>query len=81
LKKQTKIKNQVLAAKDLVFKHLISFVLALADSEHLGAAFWASTLCCGLAILHFDGFSITHFSLGAAFHTVSLHLVHLLFDR
>jgi hypothetical protein len=56
-------------------------VLALADSEHLGAAFWANTLCCGLAVLHFDGFGIAHFSLGAAFHTVSLHLVHLLFDR
>jgi hypothetical protein len=48
--------------------------LALADSEHLGTALWASTLCGWLAILHFDGLWIAHFPFSAAFHTVRLHL-------
>ena len=61
-------------ANDLDF----SQVLALPDAEHLGTAYRAHTLGGWFAILHSDGSGIPHFSLGAAFYTVSLHLVHLL---
>ena len=47
--------------------------LCFADAVHLGPAFWADTLSCWPAILHFDGLSILHFSLGLAFHTISYH--------
>jgi hypothetical protein len=49
-------------------------ILGFPDSEHLGAAHRAGTLGRRLAILHRDGPGIPHFSLGAAFDTVGLHL-------
>ncbi len=49
--------------------------LALPDFEHLGAADRAGSLSRRLAVLHFDGSWILHFSLGAAFHTIRLHPV------
>ena len=48
-------------------------MLALADSEHLGAAGWAVALSRRLAILHGDGFRIFDFFLGAAFDAICLH--------
>jgi hypothetical protein len=44
-----------------------------ADFEHFGAADGADALGGGAAILHRDGLGILHFSLGAAFNTISLH--------
>jgi hypothetical protein len=52
---------------------LVVIGLFLADSEHLGAAARAYTLCSRLAVLHGDGFSIAHFFLGSALHTICLH--------
>jgi hypothetical protein len=49
-------------------------VLFFADSEHFGAAGRANALCSRLAVLHGDGFSIAHFLLGAALHTICLHV-------
>jgi hypothetical protein len=45
----------------------------LANSEHLGAAARADTLCRWLAVLHGNRLRILHFLLGAALHTVCLH--------
>ena len=47
--------------------------LFLADSEHFRAAGGAYTLCGRLAVLHSDGFSVAHFFLGSALHTICLH--------
>jgi hypothetical protein len=63
------------------FQALAICFLAFADPEHLGAAGWASTLCRRLAVLHLYSLGIAHLLLLAAFHTVCLHLVHLLFLR
>ena len=52
--------------------------LTLANSEHLGAAYGASTLGCRLIVLHGYALGIFHFPFGAAFHAVCLHPVHLL---
>jgi hypothetical protein len=54
---------------------MISTALALPNLEHLGAASRAGSLSRRLAVLHFDGSRILHFSLGAAFHTIRLHPV------
>ena len=47
------------------------FILCFADAVHLGPAFWADTLGCRFAILHFDGLGIFHFLLGLTFHAVT----------
>ena len=47
--------------------------LALADSEHLGAAGRANPLRRWLAVLHGDGFGAAHLLLAAAFYAISLH--------
>ena len=47
--------------------------LTLANSEHFGSAHRAHTLGCRLTILHGDSFDVSHFPLGTALHTVSLH--------
>jgi len=54
----------------LLFPKVISL---LADAEHLGGADRAGALGRRLAILHFNGFGILYFSLGAALNTISLH--------
>jgi hypothetical protein len=48
--------------------------LALSYSEHLGAASGANTLGSRLTIFHPDCPRVAHFSFGAAFDTVGLHL-------
>jgi len=48
-------------------------MLSFADAVHLGSAFGADPLGCGLAVLHFDGFGILHFFLGPAFHAICFH--------
>jgi len=48
--------------------------LFFTDSEHFGAAGWAYALGSRLAVLHRDGFSIAHILLGAALHTICLHV-------
>ena len=52
--------------------------LALPYPEHLGAAYRAHPLGCWLFILHDNTSGIFDFPLGAAFHTIGLHL-HLQF--
>jgi hypothetical protein len=47
--------------------------LTLPYSEHLGSTYRADTLSRWFAILHGYGFSVSNFSLGAAFHAVPLH--------
>jgi hypothetical protein len=47
--------------------------LALADSEHLGAAGRTYPLRRWLAVLHNDGFSVAHLPLGAALYAIGLH--------
>ena len=54
-------------------KSVVGIGLFLADSEHLGAAGWAYALGSRLAVLHGDGFSVAHFFLGSALHTICLH--------
>ena len=56
------------------FSGLLCIPLALADSEHLGAASWADTLGSRLAILHLYGLGIAHLFLFATFHTIGLHI-------
>jgi len=51
----------------------IGIGLSLADSEHFGAAGWAYALGRRLAVLHSDGFSVAHFFLASALHTICLH--------
>ena len=53
--------------------------LALADFEHLCAAYGANALRCRPAILHRDCLGILHISLGPALHTIALHWVTSLF--
>ena len=53
--------------------------LAFANPEHLGAAYRAGALGGWFAVLHGYCFGVLDFSLGAAFDTVSLHLVTLPF--
>ena len=48
--------------------------LTLADSEHLRATGRAYPLSCRLAIFHSDAFGILHLFLGAALHTICLHI-------
>jgi hypothetical protein len=48
-------------------------VLFTADSEHFRATLGANALRRRFAVLHFDGFGIAHFFLGAALHTICLH--------
>jgi len=48
--------------------------LTLADSEHLSPTYGTHALCGWLTILHDYALGILHFSFGAAFHTVRLHL-------
>ena len=55
---------------DLVIKDL-----ALTNFKHLCAACWACSLGRWSTILHGDGFSILHLPLGAALHTIRLHLI------
>lgn len=55
-----------------------TLALSLANSEHLGAAYRAHTLGCGLTILHDDASSVPHLSLCPTLHAVSLHFVYLL---
>ena len=50
-------------------------VLALAYSKHLGPTRWTYALGCRLTIFHGYALGVLHLFLGAAFHTVSLHLV------
>jgi hypothetical protein len=57
-----------------LFYPLTETVLALANTEHFGAASGADTLSRGLAILHGNTLSVLHFFLGAALYTVSLHV-------
>jgi hypothetical protein len=47
--------------------------MALADAEDLGATNRADILSCRLAILHGYDLGISHFPLGPALNTVSLH--------
>ena len=47
--------------------------LTLSNPEHLCPTYRTHALGCRSSILHGDAFSILYFSLGAAFHTVSLH--------
>ncbi len=51
-----------------------TYWLAFPDSEDLGAALRAYTLCCGLAVLHFDRLRVLDLHLGPALHTVCLHV-------
>jgi hypothetical protein len=50
----------------------------LADAEYLGTADRANTLSSRFAILEGYLFSILYFSFSTAFHTICLHLDHLL---
>ena len=54
--------------------------LALADSEHLGAADGANTLGGWPGILHGDGFRVLHLSFCPALDAVSLHFSPLAFS-
>jgi hypothetical protein len=52
---------------------VVQGLLALSDSEHLGAAYGTDTLSSRPAVLHGYGSGIPYFPLGTAFHTISLH--------
>jgi hypothetical protein len=66
-------KEKYPASSILINPILLVSALFLADSEHFGAAGWTNTLGRRFAVLHGDGFSIAHFFLGAALHTICLH--------
>jgi len=51
-----------------------AYCLAFPDSEHFGATLGAHTLCCRLAVLHFDRLRVLDLHLGSALHTVGLHV-------
>jgi len=55
--------------------------LSLPYSEHLGSAHGTYTLSSRPAVLHDYASGILHFSFGAAFHTVCLHLFTSLFIK
>ena len=62
------------------FYWLCQINLALADSEHLGAAHRAYALGRWPAVFHGYTLSVLHFPLSATFYTISLHLKYLLFS-
>ena len=57
-----------------IIKAMSAKTLALPDSEHLGAAYWAGSLGRRFAILHGDCLSILNLSLGSALDAISLHV-------
>ena len=64
--------------KPLYLDYWSDRVLALSDSEHLGAAYGANALSRRFTILHGNGFRVFHIPFGPAFNTISLHYSHLL---
>ena len=79
-----KMPGTTLDTRHSLAKGYINFIqlleaLAFANPEHLGAAYRAGALGGWFAVLHSYRLGILDFSLGAAFNTVSLHLLTLPF--
>ena len=59
----------------------VILALTLPYSEHLSPTSGTYALSCRFTILHGNGLGILHLLLSPAFHTIPLHLDHLLFFR